>query len=256
MSITIKSPEDIKAMRASGIIAGEILKKTAAQVGVGVSTLELNNFAEGLMAENKVEPSFKTVSGYKFGTCINVNDGIVHGLPSKDVIIKAGDVVKIDLGVILDGWHSDTATTVYVPCGDVTKDNIIERFLEVGQITLDKAIDKARVGNKISDISRVIEEEIEEKNGYGVVYELTGHGVGRSLHEDPDIPGVLLMGSDVTIKEGMVLAIEIIYCFGEGDMKTSSDDWTIVTSDGSIAGLFEHTVAVTLNGPQVLTAAS
>lgn len=243
-------------MRASGKIAGEILQKTASQVRIGVSTLELNDYAEKLMAENHVEPSFKTVSNYQFGTCINVNDGIVHGLPSRDVLIKAGDVVKIDLGVILDGWHSDTATTVYVPSNDSTKDSIIEHFLSVGQETLVKAIDQARIGNKISDISRVIEEEIETKEGYGVVYELTGHGVGRSLHEDPDIPGVLLMGPDVTIREDMVLAIEIIYCFGEGNMKTSSDDWTIVTTDGSIAGLFEHTVAIALNGPQVLTAAA
>ena len=251
--ISIKTPEEINLMRESGRIAGRILKATCEQVKVGVSTLELNNLAEDLMRQNNVDASFKTVGKYQFGTCINVNCGVVHGLPSKDVILKPGDVVKIDLGVIYKGWHSDTADTVFLPSADEAQNKIVNRFLEVGRETLRLAIDQCRAGNHVSDISSVIEENIEIKNGYSVNYELTGHGLGRTLHESPDIPGVLVTGPNYALKDGMTVAIEIIYSLGDGAIKTAKDGWTMETKDGSISGLFEHSIAITSAGPKILT---
>lgn len=252
--VSIKTPQEIALMRESGRIAGSILKKTCEQVKVGVSTLELNNFAEKLMRQNGVVASFKTVNHYPFGTCININEGIVHGLPSAKVILKPGDLVKIDLGVIFQGWHSDAASTVYLPSGDEARDDAVQKFLGVGLETLKLAIDECQVGKKVSDISRVIETNIEVNNGYSVVYELTGHGLGQSLHEEPDVPGVLMSGGkDHSLVEGTVLAIEIIYSQGSGGMVTAADNWTISTKDHSLAGLFEHSVAVTAQGPLVLT---
>lgn len=252
--ITIKTPEEISLMRESGRIAGNILQKTCEQVRVGISTLELNDYAEELMRRIGVTASFKAVKNYHFATCINVNEGIVHGLPSSKIILKAGDLVKIDLGVLYQGWHSDTANSVYLPLGDKKQDDIINKFLAVGQETLKLAIAECRVTKQISDISRVIETNIEVNNNYSVVYELTGHGLGRELHEDPDIPGVLMSGAkDYVLREGMTVAVEVIYSLGQGEMTTASDNWTIQTRDGSLAGLFEHSLAITRDGPLVLT---
>lgn len=252
--ISIKTPAEIALMHESGRIAGSILQKTCERVKVGVSTLELNNYAEELMRQNGVTASFKAVKNYHFATCINVNEGIVHGLPSEEVILKAGDLVKIDLGVLYQGWHSDTANSVYLPLGNKKQDDSVNKFLRVGQETLKLAIDECRVGRHVSDISRAIETNIEVKNGYSVVYELTGHGLGRELHEDPDIPGVLLGGNkDFVLAEGMTLAVEVIYSLGQGEMVTDADNWTVKTRDGSLAGLFEHSVAITKDGPLVLT---
>ena len=240
-------------MRESGRIAGNILKATCEQVKVGISTLELDNFAEDLIKKAGVTASFKTVEHYAFACCINVNEGIVHGLPSASVILASGDLVKIDLGVIYQGWHSDTASSVYIDSGDAKKDTLVNRFLAVGEETLAQAIAVCKPGNHVSDVSRAIETNIEVNNGYSVVYELTGHGLGRELHEDPDIPGVLMTGSDPAFKEGMTVAIEVIYALGDGAATTAKDGWTIKTKDGSLAGLFEHSVAATRDGPQILT---
>ena len=241
-------------MRASGKIAGQILRELLSNVKVGISTWELNQLAEDLMLQAGVVAGFKTVEDYKFATCINVNNGIVHGLPSKSVILKSGDIVKIDLGVLKDGWHSDVASSIYLPTGDVTIDKPITKFLDCGRQALNKAINECRSGRRLLDISRVIEDTIEIHCGYKVVYELTGHGIGRELHEAPDVPGIMLLGPNPKLEVGMTLAIEVIYSQTGGEMEIADDDgWTINTKDGSQAGLFEETVAITKSGPLVLT---
>lgn len=242
-------------MRESGRIAGRILKETCGQVRPGISTLELNNFAEDLMKQASVKPSFKTVRNYGFGTCININEGVVHGLPSKNVIVEEGDLVKIDLGVLREGWHSDVASTVFVSLKNDPNgyNKAVGRFLEAGRTALSRAIDQCRSNHRVSDISRAIEDTIEYKYGFTVVPELTGHGLGLELHEKPDVPGVLVIGADPVLKEGMTLAIEIIYCQGSGEIKITTDGWTIETVDGSLAGLFEHSVAITASGSKILT---
>jgi len=254
-TISLKSEADIKLMRVSGKIAGQLLRELISNVKVGISTLELDQLATELMSKAGVAASFKTVEDYQFATCINVNNGIVHGLPSKDVILKVGDIVKIDLGVLKDGWHSDVASSVYLPTGDAAIDKSITKFLDCGRQALSKALGECRLGKRLLDISRVIEDTIEISGGYKVVYELTGHGIGKELHEAPDVPGVMLLGPNPKLEVGMTLAVEVIYSQTGGEMEISNDGWTINTKDGSLAGLFEETVAITKSGPLILTSA-
>jgi len=254
-TISLKSEVDIKLMRASGKIAGRVLRELISNVKVGISTFELDQLAEDLMSKAGVMASFKTVEDYQFSTCININNGIVHGLPSKGIILKAGDIVKIDLGVIKDGWHSDVASSIYLQTGNVEIDKPITEFLDCGRQALNKSIDQCRSGKRLLDISRVIEDAIEIRGGYKVVYELTGHGIGKELHEAPDVPGVMLLGPNPKLEVGMTLAVEVIYSQTGGEMEISNDGWTINTKDGSLAGLFEETVAITKSGPLILTSA-
>lgn len=243
--IVIKTLEEIELMRQGGKISSTVLAKVIENIKVGVKLSDLNTIADELIAQNSALPSFKRVHGYKFATCININEGIVHGIPN-ETVIKKGDLVKIDLGVFYKSFNTDVSYTIEV------ETNNEETFLNTGKEALKHAVAKCVSGNRIGDISNAI-QVIVEGGGYSVSRELIGHGVGRELHEDPDILGYGIAGSGKLIKEGMVFAIEVIYQKGRPEIVVDKDGWTIRTKDRSLAGLFEQTVAVTSSGPEVLT---
>ncbi len=243
----------ISVMQQGGTMLNTIQKRLLQKVQVGVSAKDIDREADRLIKEVEGAASFKTVKNYKWATCICVNDEVVHGIPD-DTFIK-GDVVCIDVGLLYKGYHTDTAWTVYLPTGDLRKDSTVEKFLKTGKKTLDDAIKEVRVGNRIGNISKTIQNGIEG-NGYYIVKELVGHGVGKTLHESPQIPGYLDSDTKHTpiIKEGQTLAIEVIYALGTGEIEYKNDDgWTIVTKDGSLSAVFEHTVLATYSGPLILT---
>src|SRR3989339_1410693 len=243
----VKTNEEIALMKMSGQICAQVLKIILKNVKVGISCRDLDIIAQEEINKRKAAASFMTVDDYKWAICTTVNEQVVHGIP-KDRILKNGDILGIDIGVFSKGFHSDMAITV--PIGEV-KDNV-KKFLSVGKSTLVNAIRQAKIGNRIGDISATIQEQIE-KAGFSIVKNLTGHGIGQNLHEEPMIPGFGKKATGAKILENMVLAIEVIYAQGSGDVKLEEDNWTISTIDGSLAGLFEQTVAVTKSGPIVLT---
>jgi len=259
--IHIKSPQEIESMRKGGKILADVLFEVLTHVKPGVSELEINDLAEALIRRYGGEPGFKKVPGWKHAICASTNDVIVHGIPT-EYRYKEGDVVGIDCGVILDGLNTDMSETIcilngkpklYDGRGNATDDGI-NRFLHTGKHALDEAIRAAAPGTHVGYISKTI-QGIVEGSGYAVVRSLVGHGVGRKLHEEPEIPGFLFGSIEKTpvLKEGMVIAIEVIYNMGKKDMIYDKDGWTIRTKDGSISGLFERTIAITGNGNEVLT---
>jgi methionyl aminopeptidase len=247
--IIIKTPEEIKIMIEAGKRMAHVKKSLYEKVLEGVSAYEVEELAVKLIKKSGGEASFKRVAGYKWATCINVNEGIVHGIPKKDVIFEKGDIVSVDCGVYYNGFHSDTSFSKGI---EVDKEG--QRFLDTGEKALKNAIKEARIGNRIYDISEKI-ESIIRSGGYTPVRGLVGHGVGRELHEPPEIPCLVMDDRKNTpeIVEGMVIAIEVMYAQGEANLVIENDGWTISTSDDKISGLFEDTVAVTKNGPLILT---
>ncbi|MGA2910344.1 MAG: type I methionyl aminopeptidase [Candidatus Microgenomates bacterium] len=247
--ISIKSDSEIKIMAEGGAKLGRVKNALAAAVKEGVTAADIEALAVKLIKEEGAEISFNKVPGYHWATCINVNDGLVHGIPVSSLIFKEGDIVKIDVGVYFKGFHSDTSISVGI---DLSPEN--RRFLNTGRETLDKAIKQARAGNHIFDISKAIEDSIEGA-GYTTIKALVGHGVGRELHEDPQIPCFVpgRIEDSPLIKKNMVLAIEVMYAMESDKVEQLEDGWTIAMRDGKISGLFEDTVAVTDNGPKVLT---
>ena len=242
--LTIKTPEEIEIMAEGGRKLAEIRDEISRQVQPGISTGQLDTMAEKMIIKAGGKPSFKMVPGYAWATCINLNETVVHGIPGEEKI-KKGDKVGIDVGMFYKGYHTDTSVTVGGP----------EKFLEVGRLALKKAAEQASPGKRIMDISKMMQETVEGA-GYSVVRALTGHGIGRKLHEEPAIP-CFAMGKyehSPFLVSGMVLAIEVMYNEGAAEVAYKNDDgWTIVTADDKISGLFEHTVAVTGDGPVVLT---
>lgn len=228
----------------------EILNKLVEFSKSGVTLIEIDKLAEKLLNQHG-EPAFKKVPGYRWSTCINVNEGVVHGIPT-DRILQDRDLVKIDVGLFYKGFYTDTSTSVIV--GD--NQDLVE-FLNVGKFALDSAIQQAKIGNRIGHISKSI-QDILTKHGYSAIPELTGHGIGTQLHEKPYVPGVLVGKIENTplLYEGQTLAIEVIYTSGSPNIILAKDGWTINTKDAKIAGLFEDTVAVTQEGPLVLTSRS
>ncbi len=243
--ITFKTQEQIEIMKVGGNISSNCLKLALNMAEAGVSLKEIDSAVEDFILKNKAKPSFKTVPGYRFSTCININEGLVHGIPN-EYIIKKGDLVKIDLGVLYGGFHTDTSGTKEI------ETNIESKFLEAGQICIENAIQNCQIGNKLGDVSYAMQHSIESR-GFSVSKSLVGHGIGKELHEDPLVPPYGKPGTGITLKEGLVLAIEIIYQKGSHQLKTLDDGWTIVTKDGSLGALWEHTVAITRKGPVVLT---
>lgn len=240
-------------MAEGGKKLGEIRKRIAQMVRPGVKTIELDKAAEEMINEAGGKPSFKMVPGYHWTTCINLNDVVVHGIPDNG-LIKAGDKVGIDMGMLYKGFHTDTATTVKVKSKS-EKDAETEFFLDIGKKALNKAIEQVRPGKRVMDISEAMQKTVEGA-GYTVVTALTGHGIGRNLHEAPPIPCFKLgrYEDSILLTPGMAVAIEVMYNMGTADVAYKNDDgWTIVTADGKISGLFEHTVAVTKSGPVILT---
>lgn len=247
-----KTAVKIRAMTAGGKKLKKILQHLCQAAQPGVTTAALDDLAKKLIEKSGGEASFKKIKGYKWATCLCLNDCVVHGVPDKTVL-KAGDILGIDVGLYYRGFHTDTSWTVVVPGKTVSTK--VRHFVSLGEKTLAKAIRQAKIGNRIGHISSVIEKNIEG-SGYYIVETLIGHGIGRRLHEEPEIPCFLEEEIDKTpkIKEGMTLAIEVIYTESNSELVLDKKDgWTIRTKDGKISGLFEKTVAVTRHGPVVLT---
>ncbi len=251
--ITLKTETEVKKMRAAGKVAAAILKKLAEASIPGTSTLQLNTIAENEIKKAGMKAGFKTVENYQFAICTTPNEEVVHGLPSS-YKLKRGDIISIDLGVMNEGLHTDVATSFEVKSkddkGPVSFANA--HFLEDGKKTLEKAINLVKDGTRVGDISNLINREIKG-HGFSIVKELTGHGVGYTLHEDPLIPGFGKKGTGPILREGMTIAVEVIYNRGNGKVALLPDNWTIVSQDGSLAAVFEHTMLVTKKGPVVLT---
>lgn len=245
-------------MKQAGKILGSVLEKTLSAVNVGITEIELDALAERLIREKGGEPGFKKVPGYKHTICISTNDVVVHGIPTKQVL-KEGDIVGIDCGVFLEGYHTDMAETIKVQSSKFKIQNDeTDIFLEVGKRALFDAIRKAAPGNRVGDISAAM-QSIVENGGYSIVRNLVGHGVGKNLHEEPEIPGYLDRAVSKTplLTAGMTIAIEAIYNMGGHEVVfQGDDDWTIVTEDGRLAGLFERTVLITEDGPELITSLS
>ncbi len=245
--IICKSPAEIGKLRRSGQLVREVLEEVRARVRPGVSTLDLERYVEGRLAELGARPAFKGYRGYPCCLCASVNDEIVHGIPS-DRRLQAGDIVSLDLGVVLDGYYGDSAITV--PVGEIPE--ATQKLLRVAEEALELAIEKARLGNRLGDISATVQRHVE-KNGFSVVREFVGHGIGSQLHEEPQIPNYGQPGHGPHLKEGMVLAIETMVNSGGNALWIRDNHWTAVTADGGLSAHFEHMVAVTRNGPDILT---
>lgn len=245
--IQLKSPRELDVMRRAGEITARILQEVVEAVSPGVTTRELDELAEGRCKELGAKPAFKGYHGYPCCLCVSVNEQVVHGIPGKRAL-KEGDIVGIDFGVIVDGYYGDSARTVAV--GKVAPE--AQRLLQVTQDGLLRGIQEAKLGNRLFDISHAIQNYVEQ-HGFSVVREFVGHGIGRSLHEEPQVPNYGPKGKGVSLKEGMVLAIEPMINAGGHAVRIESDGWTAVTVDGSLSAHFEHTVAITKNGPEILT---
>ncbi len=238
----------IEAMREGGKALGVIKKQLAKFSVVGTHFEEIEQEAQRLIKEVGMKPSFSTVPGYDWATCVMKNEGVCHGIP-KDGVVKDGDIMSIDVGLINNGYHLDTSITFTV--GKVSRE--IEEFLQVGRKSLQKAIKAARVGNSVYDISKAMEKPLKRK-GYGVVYQLTGHGVGKELHMDPAIPCVPdKRDRNIKLYEGQTIAIENMFCMGNSTLEEAEDGWTYRTIDGSISGMYEESVLITKDGPEILT---
>lgn len=243
-----KLEEKIELMREGGAILGDIKKRLVKFSKVGVSFEKIEAEAQRLIKEAGMKPSFSTVPGYFWATCIMKNEQVCHGIP-KDQEVEDGDLITIDIGLINKGYHLDT--TVSFAVGDVRPE--IEEFLATGRKSLEKAINRAKIGSSVYDISHAMEKPLK-RNGYGVVYQLTGHGVGEKLHMEPSIPCVPNRSDkNVKLVEGQTLAIENMYSMGKPDLVESSDGWTYRTVDRSISSMFEETVLITKKGPEILT---
>ena len=250
-----KSAAELEKMRRSGLLVHEILQRLKEMVQEGVSTWDLESAAEKMMREAGARPAFKGYfvpavgRKYQYVLCTSVNQEVVHGMPSPKRILKTGDIVSIDTGVELNGYFGDSALTV--PVGEVPE--AVQKLLHVTRESLEMAIDKVRLGNRLFDICGTVERHVLS-NGFSIVREYVGHGIGTQLHEEPQIPNYVdRKNENPRLKEGMVLAIEPMVNAGSPDTKVMPDKWTAVTKDGSYSAHFEHCVAVTANGPWVLT---
>jgi methionyl aminopeptidase len=249
VAIVCKSQSEIEKMRRSGHIVRQILDELKKMVAPGVTTMDLEKAAESKIREFGAKPAFKGYYDYPCVLCTSVNEEIVHGIPSAKRVLKAGDIVSIDCGVVLDGYYGDAAITVAV--GE-TVSTERKKLLEVTEQSLYKAIEQVKIGNSVSDIGAAVQEYVEA-NGFSVVREFVGHGIGTKLHEEPQVPNFRSRGADTRLREGMVLAIEPMVNSGRPEAKVLDDKWTAVTADGSSSAHFEHCVAVTRNGPLILT---
>lgn len=245
--VILKSPREIEKIRRSNQMVAQILETIRRQVVPGIDTLSLDGLAETLALQQKVAPAFKGYRGFPFSLCASVNDEVVHGFPSRRCL-KEGDILSLDFGIYCDGYYGDAAITV--PVGKISDE--AQRLLEVTQESLLLGIGQAIVGNRLSDISHAIQHHAEEA-GFSVVRKFVGHGIGKDLHEDPQIPNYGKAGLGIRLKPGMVFAIEPMVNAGDYDVETLEDGWTAVTKDGSLSAHFEHTIAITENGPVILS---
>ncbi len=249
MAITIRTSQEIAKMRRSGIALRAVLDAVRVAVVAGSTTMDLERVAEAKIAELGGISAFKGYHGYPRVLCTSINSEVVHGIPSKKNTLREGDVVSIDCGVVIDGYYSDSAITV--PVGKVAPE--IEKLLAVTESSLVSAIQVVRAGVHLGDVGAAVQDVVEAA-GFSVVREFVGHGIGTSMHEDPQIPNYGRRGIGIKLREGMVLAIEPMVNAGKPEVRVLEDGWTAVTVDGSVSAHFEHTVAVMADGAQVLTA--
>src|SRR5262252_4532914 len=249
MAIVCKSPAEIEKMRQSGRVVRQVLDHLRTLVVPGATTMDLERAAEQKMKELGAKPAFKGYFDYPCVLCTSINEEIVHGIPSAKRVLKAGDIVSIDCGVVLHGYYGDAAITV--PVGDSLSPEL-KKLLEVTEASLYRGIEAARVGNSVGDVGAAV-QELVEANGFSVVREFVGHGIGTRLHEEPQVPNFGTRGHGARLREGMVIAIEPMVNSGRAATRVLDDKWTAVTADGSFSAHFEHCVAVTREGPLILT---
>ena len=245
--IVCKSPEEVEKMRAANALVAGVLGELQETVKPGVTAQELDAVAEMRVREAGAVPAFKGYHGYPATLCVSINDAVVHGIPSPRELVE-GDIVSIDMGVVLDGYYGDAALTVGV--GAIS--DAAAELLDVTRAALHRAIDCARVGRRVSDLGYAVQTHVESR-GYSVVREFVGHGIGTKLHEEPQIPNYGKPGRGPYLKEGMVLAIEPMVNAGQAAVRVLDDGWTAVTADGSLSAHFEHSVAVSKDGPVILS---
>lgn len=248
MAILIKSPAEIEKMRISGKALRQVHDAIAPFVKPGATTMDLENVAVRKIAELGGIAAFKGYHGYPAALCTSVNNEVVHGMPSEKRVLNEGDIISIDCGVIIDGFYSDAAVTY--PVGKVSPET--QKLLDVTSASLEAAIQQCQVGGRLFDISAAVQQMCEAA-GFGVVRDFVGHGIGKSMHEDPQVPNFGTAGKGPRLKVGMVLAIEPMINAGGPEVRVLKDGWTAVTVDGSYSAHFEHTVAITKDGPRVLT---
>ncbi len=246
--VILKSLQEIEKIRRACLIVANVLEIIRTKVQAGVTTKELDNFAEQFIRDAGAKPAFKGYRGYPCSLCTSVNEQVVHGIPSQGVMLKQGDIISIDVGAVVDGFYGDAAITV--PVGSISNEAV--RLIRITKESLLKGIAEARPGNRLYDISAAVQSHVEAL-GFSVVREFVGHGIGRSLHEDPQIPNFGDRGGGPRIKTGMVLAIEPMVNAGGCVTRVKEDGWTAVTADGSLSAHFEHTIAVMDDGPLILT---
>ncbi len=248
MSVTIKSKTEIELMREAGKILARTHEELGKAIKPGISTYEIDRLGEEIIRSYGCIPSFLNYQGYPASICVSVNDEVVHGIPSKKRILKEGDIVSLDAGVIYKGYHSDAARTHAV--GEISKE--AKRLIDVTRESFFEGIKFAVSGNHLIDISRTIQNYVES-NGYSVVRDLVGHGIGRNLHEDPQIPNFAGKRRGIKLRPGMTLAIEPMVNIGRYEVNWMDDDWTVVTRDGSLSAHYENTVLITEDGPEILS---
>ncbi|MDR3113239.1 MAG: type I methionyl aminopeptidase [Endomicrobium sp.] len=251
--IELKSKQEIEKMRIAGQAVGEILDKLAVVIKPGISTKDIDEFAEKHIRSLKMAPAFKGVKGVRYPfpacACVSINDEVVHGIPNASRKLKQGDIVSVDMGVIYEGYYGDAAKTYAV--GDIS--DTASKLLKITELSLQNAIEQAKPGKRLGDVSYAVQKTAEDA-GFSVVRDFVGHGIGRSLHEDPQIPNFGKPDVGIKLLAGMVLAIEPMINEGGYKVEMLSDDWTVVTKDGGLSAHFEHTIAITENGNEILTA--
>ena len=246
--IVLKTGRELKVMREACRISAEALRLAGNAVEPGVTTAEIDRIAEKYILSQGAVPNFKNYQGYPATACISINNEVIHGIPSKKRVIKSGDIVSIDLGAKFDGYHGDNAATF--ACGDITDE--AKRLIDTTRESLYEGIAAAVSGGRLGDIGHAIQQYVEQR-GYSVVRKFVGHGVGTQLHEAPEVPNFGTPGRGIRLIPGMTLAIEPMINQGGYDVKVLPDGWTVLTKDGSLSAHFEHTVAITPDGPQIMT---
>ena len=246
--IVLKTGRELKIMREACRISAEALKLAGSAVEPGVTTAELDRIAEKYILSQGATPNFKNYNGYPATACISINNEVIHGIPSKKRVIKAGDIVSIDLGAKFEGYHGDNAATF--ACGDVSAE--AKRLMDTTRESLYEGISAAVSGGRLGDIGAAIQQYVE-KRGYSVVRQFVGLGIGTQLHEAPEVPNFGTQGRGIRLMPGMTLAIEPMINVGHYDVKVMPDGWTVLTKDGSLSAHFEHTIVITPDGPQIMT---
>ncbi len=246
--ILLKSPRELQHMRAAGRILAEVKERLKALVKAGVSTKEIDDDVEALILSRGAKSAFKGYRGYPATVCTSINDEVVHGIPSAKRKLKEGDIIGLDLGCIVEGYYADCA--ISLPVGSIPAR--VQELLDVTRESLDKAIVQCRSGNRLGDVSHAVQSHVES-HGFAVVRAFVGHGIGKQLHEEPQVPNFGEAGRGPLLKAGMALAIEPMVTMGSWEVRVLEDRWTAVTADGSLAAHFEDTIAITDDGPEVLT---